>query len=602
MAVPRPSDNSPEVPLPVPPPPLEGPEDGDAIRSGGQLARFAPRWFDTPSLPATTVRRGFHWMWASDPPALRFPSTTQRQLDLREPTLDWVTKVVVVPVLNQPCFLSRLFAVLRPDNHSTLAKLLSPLAFMASLGIAEPYTHVLMCPNIRRYLAFSYMGQLYFFHALPFGLNAAPFIFTQVLAWPLQCLRARGISLLAYMDDIVVWHRDKDTLLAQMQQVMCFLQEMGFRLNLAKSHPYPAETAVWLGVQWLPQSGHWHLPLDGQSRIRQIALDLLASPRVTLRQLERMVGLLNFACQVHQFLRPYVQPLTRSNTLVRATERERPVLLPPYMQDVLRFWASPVPWRHVPSFHVFLPQLSLWTDASPQGWGALLEPARVASGRWSSSEAPLHVNLLELRVVVFFNLRDLSLRIFTDNETVRYALASCRARSPSLRQELLAFLSEVVSQNLWFQVLRVPTALNVVADALSREEPLNTEWTLPRAAFADVLRWSGPLEVDLMASPVNHRLPRWVSPFPHPDALAVDCRSIDWNAFRSFYLFPHPAMLPQLLHLILSCMSQRVVVVPWRPHHLHLLVTPYQQTGVGIVLHSSGPSAHWTALLFCARS
>ena len=54
---------------------------------------------------------------------------------------------------------------------------------------------------------------------------------------------------------------------------------------------------------------------------------------------------------------------------------------------------------------------------------------------------------------------------------VRYALASCRARSPSLRQELLAFLSEVVSRNLWFQVLRIPTALNVVADALSREEP-----------------------------------------------------------------------------------------------------------------------------------
>ena len=350
------------------------------------------------------------------------------------------------------------------DNHSTLAKLLSPLAFMASLDIAEAYTHVPMRSNLRQYLAFSYMGQLYFFYALPFGLNAAPFIFTQVLAWPLQCLRARGVSLLAY-----------------------------------------------------------------------------------------------------------------------------------------------------------LPRLSLWTDASPRGRGALLEPARVASGRWSPSEASLHVNLLQLRAVfralVFFDLHDLLLRVFTDNETVRYALASCRARSPSLRQELLTFLLEVVSRNLWFQVLRVPTALNVVADALSREAPLNTEWTLPQAAFADILRWEGPLEVNLMASPVNHRLPRWVSPFPHPDALAVDCRSIDWNTFGSFYLFPPPAMLPQLLHLILSCRSRRVVVIPWRPHnpsfppllqgaddHLHLLVTPYQQMGAGIVFHSSGPSTRWTALLFCARS
>ena len=67
--------------------------------------------------------------------------------------------------------------------------------------------------------------------------------------------------------------------------------------------------------------------------------------------------------------------------------------------------------------------------------------ARVASGRWSSSETSLHVNLLELRAVlrtlVFFNL---SLRVFTDNEMVCYILTLCRTRSPSLRQELLAFL------------------------------------------------------------------------------------------------------------------------------------------------------------------
>ena len=155
-----------------------------------------------------TVWRGFHWTWASDPPAIRFPSATQRQPYLRDPILDWIAKGVVVPVPDQPCFLSRLFAVPRSDNwpprliidlsrlneyvvaplfsldnHSTLAKLLSPPAFMASLDITEAYTHVPIRPNLCRYLAFSYLGQLYFFHALPFGLNAAPFIFTQVLAW-----------------------------------------------------------------------------------------------------------------------------------------------------------------------------------------------------------------------------------------------------------------------------------------------------------------------------------------------------------------------------------------------------------------------------------
>ena len=154
----------------------------------------------------------------SKSPALCFPSTTQRQLDFREPILDWVTKGVVVPVLDQPCFLSRLFAVPLPDNrhprliidlsrlneyivsppfsldnHSTLAKLLSPPAFMASRHRRSVYA----CSDWSKLPSvpgFFVHGTTLLFSLLPFGLNAAPFIFTQVLAWLLQCLRARGIS------------------------------------------------------------------------------------------------------------------------------------------------------------------------------------------------------------------------------------------------------------------------------------------------------------------------------------------------------------------------------------------------------------------------
>ena len=165
----------------------------------------------------------------------------------------------------------------------------------------------------------------------------------------------------------------------------------------------------------------------------------------------------------------------------------------------------------------------------------------VAGGlrKWTTAKCHFHVNVLEMRavlcVVTFFRLHDLSLCVFTDNETVRYTLALCRTRSLTLRHEMIALLAELQIQNLWFQVLRISMTLNVVADALSCEDPLNTEWTLPQPVFVVVYRWAGLLDVDLMASPVNHCLPRCVS-FPHPDALAVDCQSIDWNAFVSLYL------------------------------------------------------------------
>ena len=286
------------------------------------------------------------------------------------------------------------------DNHMVLARLLMPPAFLATLDISEAYIHIPMRPNLYRYLAFSYLGQLYFFHALPFGLNVASYIFTQVLAWPLHCLGSRGISLLAYLDDIVVWHRDRDTLLAQVQQVMVFLQDMGFRLNLAKSQPYPSPSAVLLGVHWLPQTGRWHLPVEGQEAIRRAALALLRAPLFTRRQMERLVGVINFACQVHCFLRPFLQPLTKGGTIARAAERDTPALLPPPMREALTFWTSPTPWLHVPRFHSDLPCRSLWTDASHHGWGALLQPSLTGSGEWSPEERVLHVNVLELRAVL----------------------------------------------------------------------------------------------------------------------------------------------------------------------------------------------------------
>ena len=77
--------------------------------------------------------------------------------------------------------------------------------------------------------------------------------------------------------------------------------------------------------------------------------------------------------------------------------------------------------------------------------------------------------------VTSFDLRHLSLLLFTDNETIRYTLAVCRIRSLPLCRELVSLLSEFQRRDLFFQVLRVPTALNVVADAMSRAEPLNTE-------------------------------------------------------------------------------------------------------------------------------
>ena len=628
---------------PAPPPPVEVDSPADLSRFGGRLSFFAPAWVAAPQSVRTIVSRGFHWTWLDRPPRLRPPTFTQSLPDLTLPVQDWVAKGVVYPVPHQPCFQSRIFTVPRPDgrppriiidlsplnpfilapqfrldNHSTLAQVLLPPAHMASLDISEAYTHIPIRRNLHRYLAFSFNSQLYFFRALPFGLNVAPFIFTKVLDWPLRTLRIQGINVLAYLDDIVLWHPSPVVLRQHVARTVERLSVMGFRVNLQKSQLEPQTSLQWLGILWHAQTGHWQASQAIRDKIQLSTHQLLQRGRITRRRLEALVGLINFACQVHSHLRVYLQPLTVGASLASPQDRDVSRPIPPSLRQALQFWTDPHIWDYVPPFQVTLPRLYLWTDASRSGWGALLHPQATAHALWGPLEATVHINVLELRAVhraiTTFNLSSCHLVVYTDNETVRFALTHLRTRSLPLREELKTLLHDTVRRQVFVHPLRIPTSLNVVADGLSRLEPLNTEWTLPPEAFQAVLRWAGPLQVDLLASPTNYRLPQWVSLFPHPDAVACNCLSFDWNGFASIYAFPPVGLIPTLLPLIRGYRGRLVLVAPWDPHapwlpfllqhardHLHLRTTPFQLCGRGQVFHRLGTSARWTAFLFCVE-
>ena len=86
-------------------------------------------------------------------------------------------------------------------------------------------------------------------------------------------------------------------------------------------------------------------------------------------------------------------------------------------------------------------------------------------GHW---RAALHINVLELRAVrraiLAFHLSSCHLVVYTDNETVRFALTHLRTRSLPLREELKSLLHDKIGRQVFLHPLRIPTTLNVVAD------------------------------------------------------------------------------------------------------------------------------------------
>ncbi|KAA0186838.1 hypothetical protein HAZT_HAZT006558 [Hyalella azteca] len=125
----------------------------------------------------------------------------------------------------------------------------------------------------------------------------------------------------------------------------------------------------------------------------------------------------------------------------------------------------------------------------------------------------------------------------TDNECARSVIKKMGSKSTDLQNEASVLFQWCNSRRLLLDAHRILSHLNVCADALSRKDPRPAEWGLPQETFQKITDWHGPLQVDLMASPHNNKLPLYVSTFEYPGAVATDVLAVDWNQWQGVYIF-----------------------------------------------------------------
>ncbi|MEL6899303.1 MAG: reverse transcriptase domain-containing protein, partial [Planctomycetota bacterium] len=129
-------------------------------------------------------------------------------------------------------------------------KLLLPRGFYTvSLDLQDGYWHVPIAPAKRPFLGFRYQGTDYWFRALPFGLNIAPRIFTKLITAAVRVISARGIFVLAYLDDILVAAPSASLCADHLRIALEILSNLGWIVNLRKSRLVPSQTFQWLGLQ-----------------------------------------------------------------------------------------------------------------------------------------------------------------------------------------------------------------------------------------------------------------------------------------------------------------------------------------------------------------
>ena len=117
---------------------------------------------------------------------------------------------------------------------------LSGAKFFATLDMISGYWQVGLTEEARLKSAFTVRGGLYLWNVMPFGLCNAPSTFERLMETVLQGLQWK--SCLVYLDDVVIFGRSEDELIARMDEVFTRLGRAGLKLKPRKCKFFARET------------------------------------------------------------------------------------------------------------------------------------------------------------------------------------------------------------------------------------------------------------------------------------------------------------------------------------------------------------------------
>ncbi len=226
---------------------------------------------------------------------------------------------------------------------------------------------------------------------------------------------------------------------------------------------------------------------------------------LTVKQFQRLLGLMAAASNVIPFGLLYMRPLQWWLKTKGFSPRGNPLRMIRVSRRCVRaldMWRKPWFLNLGPVLGAPCRQLSLATDASLTGWGAVMS-GRSARGLWSGRHLIWHIYCLEMLAVfrVFLpDLRGHHVLVRTNNTAVvSYIIHQGGLRSRPLYKLAHQILLWSQDKFLLLRALFIPGYLNVGPDVLSRQGPRPGVWMLHPEVVKQIWRMFYQLEVDLFA-------------------------------------------------------------------------------------------------------
>ena len=132
------------------------------------------------------------------------------------------------------------------------------------------FYHVAIDPDHTKYLSFVWNGKIFQFKVLCFGVKNAPFTFNRLGQQLRKFFSQRGVSIIIYIDDILVISETSDKCRRDAQFVINKLVELGLHIKLEKCSLHPSQSFYFLGFLWNTNTMLCQLPEEKLINIKTL--------------------------------------------------------------------------------------------------------------------------------------------------------------------------------------------------------------------------------------------------------------------------------------------------------------------------------------------
>jgi ribonuclease HI len=417
---------------------------------------------------------------------------------------------------------------------------------------------------------------------MPFGLKDAPRVFTRIMRSVMWHIRDKWkVRCVAYLDDLLFMHQDAEELRRVTGEILLFLDSLGWTVNEEKSELTPSQVFHYLGWEW--DSVQMQVRLGKKKKVSLTKMvnswmrKMQKHQRISVRDLASFIGSLNATRLQNDQASLYLVKFNRLKDLVVQQEGwEAKLYLTEMVKGEMMWWKKRLKQNQPKSLlPESKPDVHLWADASPSGWGAWIQTPEgrlQALGKWPPQIANQTNNFRELwavimgikRFAIHLSLLQVRhLRIHSDNSAVVFNIRR-KAASRNLYPALRHLLNVSNRLGLHLSVEHIAGEKNTVADSLSRLSR-SGDYSLKRGVFQEMCeKLQVNPSVDLFSTAENAQLPQFVSPFWKDQVSVRDALSIPWVGGMP-YLHPPIPLISRCLRKVLHENVPAVLVLPqWK--------------------------------------